>query len=400
MQKKAGNSSNQMRLILMVLIAIVMFAGLSWINYRFLTGPHRYDDRDFVSLWAGGKAVIAGLNPYDPDVWGPWRISLGNTWVPDSREPFPLWTLLFFLPFSILDLGWGAATWVAFSLYMLVGASFFLGKIFNHLRLSLIEFFLLALGAALYRGGVLTLFVGQLTFELLFILALFMFLVYRKRPFAAGLVLACVAFKPNPFILFVPLFGVWLLSRREWQIILGAITGAATLFLISWITIPGWLFQWFNVTGKTEVTQITPTIWGLAYELTPNWWAVTGLLLLIIITIVLGWLLVFNKNLTLYEATSLALGASILTTPYAWEYEHLLLLIPWMFIFYTLRQKSRWFASAIWVTCIMVLPWLMFDVAMQRASATFTAVIPLLTLLTTYLTIWYSKRRSALLQAS
>lgn len=378
------------RIPLLVIFLIGLFLFITWANYQYITGPKRYVNHDFMSLWAGGRAVLEGVNPYDPEVWGPLRTRYGSKWIPDSREPFPLWTILFFLPFSTINVGWSSAAWLTASLFMLGFALYLLGTAFGGRKLSLVEFAILAFGAALYRGGLLTLQTGQITYELLLISSLFLFLSRRKRPFAAGLVLALVTFKPNPFILFLPLVLVWLLARRRWTTLWGAVTGGVLLLIISWITIPGWLWQWLNVRGKTDLTFITPTTWGLAYELTPDWWVVTGLLMLVVITAVLGHLLVTNQKLNEWDVVSLAITASILTTPYAWEYEHLQLLIPWAFIFFTARRYHSWVAILIWIAFVGALPWVMFEVALRRASATLTAVIPLATLFATYLTIRFS----------
>ena len=192
---------NKKKTVLIVMLIAVFFAGMTVANYRFFTGANQYQNRDFISLWAGGIAVIEGLNPYDEAVWEPLRLRLGTTWIPDSREPFPLWTILFFVPFSLFSLGWSSALWISFSLVMLGLSLYLLVNEFHEQRLSLVMFFLLTLGAALFRGGLLTLVVGQITFLLMFFVVMFVMLEKRKRPFLAGLFLALLMFKPNPLYL-------------------------------------------------------------------------------------------------------------------------------------------------------------------------------------------------------
>ena len=78
---------------IMIILLIVVFGLLTWGMYEMLTGPARYNNRDFMSLYAGGKAILRGLDPYDPAVWSPLRAELGSTWMPDDRTPFPLWLI-------------------------------------------------------------------------------------------------------------------------------------------------------------------------------------------------------------------------------------------------------------------------------------------------------------------
>lgn len=364
------------RPILIVFLILIVFALLTWGMYEMLTSPARYNNRDFMSLFAGGKAVLRGLDPYDPAVWNPLRAELGSTWMPDERVPFPLWTLLLVLPFATLDLGWGAAAWLAFSLCVLGAGMFFLINSYYDKRLPVGEFFLVALLIFTYRAVLVSMNNGQITFVLFFILALFLLLVKRKRPFLAGVVLAFILIKPNPFILFVPAFGLWLLWQRRWHILAGAATGGLGMLLASWLVQPGWLFEWLNVRGKTEATAITPTLWGLAYEITPAWWALLGLGFVVLVTAVLGLIIFRNPKLSEKEVLPLVLIASLLTTPYAWVYEHLLLLIPSILIFLAIKQRGL--ASFIWLLLAFVLPWGTFWLAENRSSDTLTGLVPLL----------------------
>lgn len=371
---EASKNKTQQKGVVIILI-LVVFGLLTWGMYEMLTGPARYNNRDFMSLYAGGKAILRGLDPYDPTVWNPLRAELGSTWMPDDRTPFPLWTLLLVLPFAALDLGWGAAAWLAFSLCVLGGGLFLLINAYYPKPLPVAEFGLVALFTFTYRAVLVSMNNGQITFLLFFILALFLWLVRQERPFLAGIVLSFVIIKPNAFVLFVPAFGLWLLWQRRWRIVAGAAAGGLAMLLISWLVLPGWLFEWLNVTGKTEATAITPTMWGLAYEIWPEWWPILGLVFVVGVTAVTGLILFRHKNLTETEVMPLALIGSLLITPYAWVYEHLLLLIPAILLF--LAIKRRGLAAFVWLLLVFVFPWATFWLAENRASDTLTVVVPL-----------------------
>ena len=168
---------------LLVPLGTAFVAILVGAHYWFLTTPTRYANRDFMSLWCGGRAILEGLDPYDPQVWVPLRRRFGSTWMPDDRAPFPLWTLMFSTPFALLNLDWGAAAWLVLAEWLLDLSAFLLLTRLEGQKPSLAAFACVALGAFASRGTLTTLNNGQITFVLLLVLTLF--LVLSKR-FALG----------------------------------------------------------------------------------------------------------------------------------------------------------------------------------------------------------------------
>jgi hypothetical protein len=355
MPAAASNSRSAPRRLLLIAVLCGGFLALVWIVHAGWTSSGQYADRDFMSLYAGGRAILQGLDPYDPQVWTPLRAQLGGTWHPDERSPFPLWTLLPLAPFALLDLGWAAAVWLALSVCALVLGVLLLLRPLGHGRsVSPLELLALITLAFAYRATLLGLHNGQITFQIFLFLVLFLLLEHDGRPFLAGVMLACVLLKPNAFILFVPVLGIWLLYKRRWAILAGAAVGGATLFAISWLFRPDWLGQWMAVRSKTAVTQLTPTLWGLAYELSPANWALLGLGLVAVAAAFLGWLIFSQKDLSIAQVTCLALIASLLTTPYTWAYEHVFLLIPAIAVF--LSIDGRGYAILLWVAMTCLVP--------------------------------------------
>jgi len=366
---------------LLVPLGAAFVAILVGAHYWFLTTPTRYANRDFMSLWCGGRAILEGLDPYDPQVWVPLRRRFGSTWMPDDRAPFPLWTLMFSTPFALLSLDWGAAAWLVLTEWLLGLSVFLLVTRLEGQKPSLVAFACMALGAFTLRGTLTTLNNGQITFVLLLVLTLFLVLSRRRKPFLAGFVLAFILFKPTPFTLFAPLVGLWLISRRRWKTLLGGLAGGTALLATSWLLQPGWLFEWLKVRGKTEVTFKTPTIWGVAYELSPAWWPLLGMGMAIALTAALGWLVLAQggragRELDETHVVSLALSGSLLVTPYAWAYEHALLLVPLLLLFARLNLDRRGCAWLVWGSLTWGLPWLLYWVAIQLDRDTMSFFVP------------------------
>ncbi len=365
-------SFNPGRWLWLPLLAVAVVL-LVWAHEQVFTSRGRYAVRDWMSLWGGGRAVLERVNPYAPDDWLSLRARYGSTWMPDDRAPFPLWTLMGMTALAWLPLDWAAATWLVLC-ELMVGISVFLLLAQHRANPSPPIFALLTLSAFFLRGTLTSLNNGQITFVLLLALALFIFLSRRGQPFWAGVALSLILLKPNPFVLFAPLMGVWLLARRHWAAIAGGLTGTAAMGVSSWLLRPGWPGEWLDVRGKTEVTFQTPTVWGLAFELSPAWWPLIGLGLTVLLTGGLGWLILRRREWDEAQVVGLALVGSLLATPYAWAYEHALLAMPMVWLVQSARPT--WKGRLAWIA-LTLLPWLCYALAVQRGRDTLSAGVPL-----------------------
>ncbi|MGH2538568.1 MAG: glycosyltransferase 87 family protein [Candidatus Promineifilaceae bacterium] len=360
-------------------LILVLAAGLTWANYRFLETP-KYAHRDIMSLWGGGWAVVHGVDPYDAEEWRPLRLELGSKWATgDAVNPYPLWTLLLFTPLSLLPLGWATALWLTFS-QLLLGACVlaWMTRLAKR-RPGIGEFALLAVGAFTFRATLVSLHNGQVTLFLLAVLTAFLLLEQRGRPFTAGFVLAFILVKPNPFFLLVPLLALWLLLRRRWRTAAGGLAALALFAGASWLVDPGWLDGYLSVTDKTSESVrsfIMPTLWGLGTEISVQWTAAIGLALALATTAGVGWYVFTRRDLDAGQVLALAIPASLLVTPYAWAYEHALLLLPLGILF--LSVKLRPLAWAGWAGLILILPWILYRASEVHGRGTPEVLVPLL----------------------
>lgn len=371
-------------------LGVLAFILLAWLHYRFVVAPLDYANKDFMSLWTGARALLQGLNPYDADVWQPLRAQYGSSWMPDPRAPFPLWTFLAMVPFALLPLSQAAAAWLTFQECLLAVNLFVIVVRIGKYRPGTREVALLGLGAFLSASTVLVLINGQMTFLLLQFLSAYLLLEERSSPFWAGVALSLLAFKPNPFVLFVPLFGLWLLWQRRWRVVAGAAVGGFFLLGLTTLIQPGWLLQWLNVRSKTEVVSITPTVWGLAAEISPAWWLPVGLLLAVALTAGVTRYVFWRPGLDEATVVAVALAASLLVTPYTWAYEHALLFLPWILLF--ARLRNRRLAQLLWVLLAWLVPWLFLSLAAVRLLDTFGFMVPALAL---WAIAWHAARERA-----
>jgi hypothetical protein len=271
---------------------------------------------------------------------------------------------------------------------------YFLVIVLGERKPSVIEFALLAIGVFAFRGTLVTLLNGQFTVILMLALTLFLVFVKRDKPFWAGVALTFIILKPNPFIIFAPMVALWLILRRKWQIIAGGVTAVLIMLVVTWAILPGWLLQWQNVrekTGSSPRSFIMPTFWGVGTEISLDWAPLVGLLLVIALTLALGWYLYTRPKINEMHLISLAIIGSLLATPYAWAYEHTLMLIP--LILYFSRIERRWLAWLMWISLVFVLPWYFFQISQGRGSGVPEVLTPIVVMIVIWGLIIFQKNK-------
>lgn len=379
-------TQNLGRRTLTALLFVILVGLVVWAHYFTLTTQSGgMTDKDFMSLWTGGKAIALGLNPYDVEVWRPLRAAYGSHWMPDPISPWPLWTHLFFVPFSFLSTQAAGALWMTICEFSLVWGIALIVQTSGWKNPT--YFFALTLGAFMFRSTFPAIITGQVSPVLFLLLAAAYALYDRGHFFAAGLLLSIEVIKPNLTALLLFTMGLMFLARRNWRALTGMATGGLILLVASWIVLPGWPLQWLSIveTGKGHVAHLTPTLWGLAYELGgARLWPQAALVaggLFYLGLLVLIWK---QRGEDWLFSFSLAIIASVFLAPYLWAYEQVILFFPttaallhWGLFS---RRRERWGWWAGWWFVSVVLSWPLYFVARERRVDTWSALIPLASL--------------------
>lgn len=71
---------------------------------------------DFSAFWAGPRAIVLGIDPYDPSIWVRTAVDLGTK--PPYRDvyAYPPWVAIALLPFGLLSLELATDAWTALGL--------------------------------------------------------------------------------------------------------------------------------------------------------------------------------------------------------------------------------------------------------------------------------------------
>jgi hypothetical protein len=183
---------------------------------EFLWNAHAPSDRDFISFWGAARLALEGMPAaaYNLDTLHALQSSVASSDGGKLPFPYPPAFLLFVMPFALLSFPAAMALWASatFALYMAAARHAFPNS--GWLAAAFAPVFA---NAALGQNGFLTasLFIGGL-------------LLLGKRPFLAGLLLGCLAMKPQLGLL----LPVALVAARQWRAIAGAAASSVGIIVL------------------------------------------------------------------------------------------------------------------------------------------------------------------------
>lgn len=205
---------------LRVAFALAMIAVTFAILTISLTSTGTTAKKDFISCWAAGRLLLHHANPYDAAAVFSLERSAGygDAQVLLMRNPpYALWTSILA---GLLSPVKAAAFWILLIVASIVVSIRMLWKIHGSPpdRLHLLGYLFAPTFAC-------TIF-GQISSFVLLGVVGFLYW-YRSRPLLAGLCVALLALKPQVLLPFGLVLLVWMVVRRAYWVLLGAILGIA-----------------------------------------------------------------------------------------------------------------------------------------------------------------------------
>ncbi|MDX1520740.1 MAG: glycosyltransferase family 87 protein [Anaerolineae bacterium] len=284
-------------LLLAGLIAAESVAVYTVFTSRFPSG------NDFFVRWLGGREyLLNGTNPYDRSVAeAAQQAMFGRLAQPEDKDQayfaYPLYTLYFFWPLSLMGYAKAQAVWMTLLQFMLLGSTG-LALWLSGWRPP--KWLLIAglLWGILFYNGARAILLGQ--FSILVGLALFLGLwaIERRYDSWAGVFLSVTTIKPQMVFLVLLFLFVWLLLQGRWRVIGSFAASMAALVLSSMLLVPTWPFDFIRnaVEYSDYVAFGTPLENLLHYFLRPGLAAplTVWLSLLFFMALLPGWWLAFR----------------------------------------------------------------------------------------------------------
>jgi hypothetical protein len=285
--------------LLIFLVAAESFALYTVFTSKFPGG------NDFFVRWLGGREyLLHGTNPFDRSIAEQAQTAMfGRLATPQDKDQayfaYPLYTLYFFWPLSLVRYAWAQAIWMTLLQFMLIGATILAIRLVDWQPPTWLVWFTVFWGIFFYNGA-RAILLGQ--FAILVGLALFLALlaVGHKRDVWAGVLLSVTTIKPQMVFLVVAFLLIWALFRRRWRLIGSFVASLLVLTLSSMLLVPTWPLDFVrNAIAYTDYVAFGTPLENLLHYFFPAHIAAAltvGLSILFFLLLLPGWWLALRDR--------------------------------------------------------------------------------------------------------
>lgn len=239
-----------LQLIFVVLTAIIIPVGLTYFNYQF--SVQNPGGNDFLARWNGAHEwLVNGNNPYTDEVsLVAQKYIYGRAADPKAGEDiahfvYPLYSMIFFAPFGLMDYTFARALFMTVLEICLVLIALVSFKItgWKVKKLGLVGVLLFSVfWYCAVRGVIL----GQYAVINALLMLLGIWAVKEKQDIAAGIVLILSTSKPQMSYLLVIYIFLWAIFSRRIKLIVSMVVTTLVLFGVTSILLPTWVMDWLR----------------------------------------------------------------------------------------------------------------------------------------------------------
>lgn len=332
-------------------LGLVVFIPILWLIAQSFVLYTDIPNSNFFKIWLAGNMILTGADPYSPADWLNGHLAFHSSWVPEKAFLYPLPLAYILSPLGLFPPAQAYTIWAFLSMLACVGAIFILVNQWEQPKLKLFAF-LFIITIFFFAPMLETVGKGTIGALLLLAIAFACELLRREKSFFGGIVFSILLLKPQLGVPILAGIGLWMLFRRDWHGLSGVAAGTAILFIIGEVGDLLWV---------TKFLAVSQQKFGLAFGSQPTVFSMAGLVCANgpVCTLGLGSLLslalgscmariLFLKagELSVVEAFSLAAPVGMLVTPYLWSYDHILLIIPLIWLVYQLILRTEKFTYA------------------------------------------------------
>ncbi len=292
--------------------------------------------RDFICYWASAQLLLHGQNPYSASAVLPVERSAGYT--ADEAEVLrnPPVALPWIAPLGAMNTRTANMLWI-FTVVTSIVLSLHLIRTLHDDATDHVHL----LGYA-FAPTLICIAAGQIVAVVLLALVLFLVL-YRVRPFLAGVALSVCAIKPHLLLPFLTALGLWLVYEKNVRLGLGVLTGIAAASVIASLLRPSVWGEYLSMLHTARLaSEFYPTpsaLLRLAIYPRSAWLQLVPALFGCIWA---AWHYLGNRNGWVWNGYNgyLLILVSLWVAPRSWATDELLALPALLLLFYEGRSRN------------------------------------------------------------
>ena len=324
-----GRFSRQTYTLWFILAALflLLIAAESFALYTVFTSKFP-GANDFFVRWLGGREyLLRGVNPFDPSVAEKAQMAMfGRLAQPGDKDEayfaYPLYTLYFFWPLSLLPYAWAQAIWMTLLQFMLLGITVLSIRLAGWRPPSWLFLLTIFWGIFFYNGG-RAIILGQFSVLVGLALLLGLWAIDNDRDAWAGAFLSITTIKPQMVFLVLLFLLLYALAHRRWRLLGSFAASVAVLVVSSMALIPTWPLDFISnaIAYSDYVAFGTPLENLLHYFLPSSLAAPLTIILSVLFFIALlpgWWLALFDLRFTIYDLRFSLRRQSKIEGAYTW----------------------------------------------------------------------------------
>lgn len=243
---------------------------------------------------------------------------------------------VFLLPLASLSFLKAKFVWLIINLLIIIASSVMLVEIYypdKNTRFIIV----CLLFALLYPPVVSGIYMGQVTFLVLFGLVTSMYLIKKGLWFWAGMVLILTTIKPHLVILSLIYLLVYMAQQRNMKGWGGLLVAGLICITILFLYRPQWINDFISLSKNAPVSWATPTIGGLLSSAGITESARYLIFIFLPLPIFLAWQ---NTRFSMEFSVALLTLVTVPVTFFGWNYDQSMLLIPIILVFSWLARSK------------------------------------------------------------
>jgi hypothetical protein len=291
------NRNNNIKYAVVMVLVIIIIVVLTMVNLQF--SKQNPGGNDFLARWNGAHEwLINGNNPYTNQVSEvAQKMIYGRLANPLKGEDvahfvYPIYSMLFFAPFALMDYTLARAVWMTVLELAMVALTFISLRL-SGWKIKPISLAGILIFSILWYCSVRTIILGQFSGINALLILISLLCIKTEHDQVAGILLALSTSKPQMSYLLIIFVIFWAIRSSRHRIWISFFAAMIIMTVVGWLLLPGWPVGWIqqlmNYPGYTDrIGSIVSIIAGVTPGIKDQ--VSTGLMIVFYVYMVFEWL--------------------------------------------------------------------------------------------------------------